>query len=349
MIASSDRTCRISTKSRSDMNTTESAICALEIVASAALKFWDLPQDARPTLVNRAENSTFIVEAAGMDRRILRLHRKNYHSLDAIRSELAWTEALRASGTVVTPKAIPGRDGCLVQVLRNGPASEPRYLAMFEFVEGRNPDEEKPLDETFEWLGETSGRLHRHASAWERPRHFTRPTWDCDAVFGRNPKWGRWQDAPNISADAAKLMARAQDEIERRLGAFGKAASRYGLIHADMRLANLLASRDQTALIDFDDCGFGWHLYDFAASVSFIEDNPQVPALKQAWITGYRRIRPLSEAEAMELDTFILFRRLALLAWVGSHAGDATEATALAPDFAQGTAGLAESYLRRFG
>ena len=139
------------------MNTTESAICALEIVASAALKFWDLPQDARPTLVNRAENSTFIVEAAGMDRRILRLHRKNYHSLDAIRSELAWTEALRASGTVVTPKAIPGRDGCLVQVSRNGPASEPRYLAMFEFVEGRNPDEEKPLDETFEWLGETSG------------------------------------------------------------------------------------------------------------------------------------------------------------------------------------------------
>ena len=331
------------------MNTTESAICALEIVASAALKFWDLPQGARPSLVNRAENSTFIVEAAGMDRRILRLHRKNYHSLDAIRSELAWTEALRASGMVVTPKAIPGRDGCLVQVLRDDPASEPRYLAMFEFVEGRNPDEEQPLDEVFEWLGETSGRLHQHASAWERPPHFTRPTWDCDAVFGRNPKWGRWQDAPNISAGAAKLMARAQDEIERRLGAFGKAASRYGLIHADMRLANLLASRDQTALIDFDDCGFGWHLYDFAASVSFIEDNPQVPALKQAWITGYRRIRPLSEAEAMELDTFILFRRLALLAWVGSHAGDATEATALAPDFAQGTAGLAESYLRRFG
>ena len=331
------------------MTTTEATVRVLEATANAALKFWDLPQDARSTLVNRAENSTFIVEAEGMDRRILRLHRKNYHSLDAIRSELAWTEALRASGTVVTPKAIPGRDGCLVQVSRGGLASEPRYLAMFEFVGGRNPDEERPLDEVFEWLGETSGRLHRHASAWERPPRFTRPTWDCDAVFGRDPKWGRWQDAPNLSAGAARLLARAQDEIERRLGAFGKAASRYGLIHADMRLANLLASRDQTALIDFDDCGFGWHLYDFAASVSFIEDSPQVPALKQAWMTGYRRVRPLSEAEAMELDTFILFRRLALLAWVGSHAGDATEATALAPAFAQGTSDLAESYLQRFG
>ena len=331
------------------MATTEATVRVLEATADAALKFWDLPCGARSTLVNRAENSTFIVEAPGMERRILRLHRKDYHSLEAIRSELAWTEALRASGTVVTPGAIHGRDGCLVQVSLDGPASERRHLAMFEFVEGSNPDEEQPLDEIFEWLGETSGRLHQHASSWKRPPRFTRPKWDCDAVFGRNPKWGRWQDAPNVSAGAEKLIARAQDEVERRLGAFGKAASRYGLIHADMRLANLLASRDQTALIDFDDCGFGWHLYDFAASVSFIEDSPQLPALKQAWTNGYRRVRPLPEADAAELDTFILFRRLALLAWVGSHADDATEAAALAPAFAQGTADLAESYLQRFG
>ena len=330
------------------MNTAEAEVRALAAIAKAALKLWDIPQDAQATLINRAENSTFIVEAAGMDRRILRLHRKNYHSLEAIRSELVWTEALRTSGTVVTPKALPGRDGCLVQISQDDPASKLRYLAMFEFFEGCNPDKEQPLDETFEWLGETSARLHQHATAWKRPPRFARPTWDCDAVFGPNPKWGRWQDAPNLSAGAGKLLARAQDVIERRLGAFGQSAARYGLIHADMRLANLLVSRNQTALIDFDDCGFGWHLYDFAASVSFIEDNPQIPALKQTWIAGYRRVRPLSEAEAMELDTFILFRRMALLAWVGSHAGDATEATALASSFAQGTADLAESYLQRF-
>lgn len=331
------------------MNTAEAEARALEAIAKAALKFWDLPQDARATLINRAENSTFVVEAEGMDRRILRLHRKNYHSLDAIRSELAWTEALRTSGAVITPKAIPGRNERMVQTARVGSGSEPSNFAMFEFVEGRSPDEKQPLDEIFEWLGETSGRLHQHAAAWKRPPRFARPTWDCDSVFGPNPKWGRWQDAPNLSASAAKLIARAQDAIERRLGAFGKSAARYGLIHADMRLANLLTRGDQTALIDFDDCGFGWHLYDFAASVSFIEGNPQIPALKQAWMAGYRRVRTLSEAEAMELDTFILFRRMALLAWVGSHAGDATEATALAPAFAQGTADLAESYLRRFG
>ncbi len=38
-----------------------------------------------------------------------------------------------------------------------------------------------------------------------------------------------------------------------------------------MRLANLLIDGDRVTLIDFDDCGFGWFMYDFAAAISFFE------------------------------------------------------------------------------
>ena len=38
-----------------------------------------------------------------------------------------------------------------------------------------------------------------------------------------------------------------------------------------MRLVNSLVGQEGTRLIDFDVCGHGWFLYDFAASVSFIE------------------------------------------------------------------------------
>ncbi|MCS6762501.1 MAG: phosphotransferase [Candidatus Devosia symbiotica] len=55
----------------------------------------------------------------------------------------------------------------------------------------------------------------------------------------------------------------------------------YGLIHADMRLGNLLVDSDQVSLIDFDDCGFCF-TYDFAAAVSFHETNSAIPALKAA-------------------------------------------------------------------
>ena len=57
-----------------------------------------------------------------------------------------------------------------------------------------------------------------------------------------------------------------------------------------MRLANLLVDGDRVTLIDFDDCGFGWFVYDFAAAISFYEDRPNVAALRESWIAGYTKV-----------------------------------------------------------
>ena len=103
-----------------------------------------------------------------------------------------------------------------------------------------------------------------------------------------------------------------------------------------MRLANLLISNNTTRLIDFDDCGMGWFMYDFAAGISFMEDNVQVPALKDAWVRGYRKKRQLTPEDEFEIDTFIVMRRLALLAWIGSHR-EVDTAKELAPNFAKVT------------
>ncbi|MEM1342620.1 MAG: phosphotransferase, partial [Pseudomonadota bacterium] len=119
---------------------------------------------------------------------------------------------------------------------------------------------------------------------------------------------------------------------------------RFGLIHADMRLANILTAQDRPWLIDFDDCGFGWLMYDFAAAISFIEDDPRIPALKAAWLAGYQTQRPLSPADLAEIDTLIMLRRMALLAWIGSHI-EAPEPQVLAPGFARTTAHLGQAWL----
>jgi Ser/Thr protein kinase RdoA (MazF antagonist) len=130
------------------------------------------------------------------------------------------------------------------------------------------------------------------------------------------------------------------------LAAYGRTAQNFGLIHADMRLANLLVDGEQVTLIDFDDCGFCWFMYDFAAAISFFEDSPQVPALRARWLAGYARIRALSPADIGMIDTMILLRRMALLAWIGSH-GETELAKAHAQNFARVTAELAARYLAR--
>ena len=319
----------------------------LERLANASLPLWPVPKGARARLINVSENATYLVEADGF-RSVLRVPRPAYHSRRGIEQELAWSQALAADGMVSTPPPIPGTNGELVQEGRVEGLPETRYMVMFAFAPGRQPDENEDLAAPFERLGAIAARTHLHSQAWTKPEPLERLVWDADAVFGPTPNWGNWRDAPNVTPEIRAVLEKAEALVCRRLAAFGKGKARYGLVHADMRLANLLIDGEATTLIDFDDCGLGWFLYDFATGVSFMEDHPQVPALRRAWVKGYRTVRALSDEEEAEIDTFVMLRRMALLAWIGSHI-EAPEPQALAPDFAANTTLLAQAYLARFG
>lgn len=313
-------------------------------VADAALELWDLPPGSRARLINVSENRTFLVAAPCGFRAVLRLHRPGYHSRAAIASELAWISALRQERVVPVPRPIPGRNGALIQ--QRAGAGTSQFMVLFDFIEGDAPDERGDLVPGFEALGGIAARCHAHVQGWPRPRGFTRPSWDAEAVFGPAAIWGDWRAAPGVTAALRPVLEEAERAVRARLAAYGKSPERFNLIHADMRLANLLVGPAGTRLIDFDDCGMGWLTYDFAAAISFIEDDPRIPALKAAWLRGYRAMRPLSARDEAEIDTMVMLRRMALLAWIGSHM-DAPEPRALAPHFAHGTATLARDWLAR--
>lgn len=317
----------------------------LGVLANQSLHLWGLPEGSTARLINVSENATYLVEAPDGYKSVLRIHRQNYHSRNAISCEHAWSKALNDEGGVPTPGIIAGQDGSTIQTSSVEGLPGEHHMVMFEFVEGHEPDQESDLVPSFEELGEIAARTHNHSVAWQRPDNFERMTWDLDTVFGPDATWGDWRDAPNVTDEIKTVLERLQSVVTRRLTNYGKAPDRFGLIHADMRLANLIIDDGSTRLIDFDDCGLGWFMYDFAAGISFMEDHPQIPALKEAWVRGYRKVRDLSEEHEYEIDTFIMMRRMALLAWIGSHI-DVDEAKTLAPRFAPVTAELAEEFLK---
>ncbi len=311
------------------------------IEADAALRAaragWDIPPGATAALVNVSENLTYRIDA-GDSRRFLRVHRPGYHTRAGIGSELDWLAALGADTALSVPAAIAGRNGARVQ------SGLGRHLTLFEGLPGRHVAPGEPMVPMFERLGAATAHLHVHARGWRRPDGFERFAWDEAAVFGPSPTWGDWRDAPNVTPGIRALLERVEGTVRTRLRAYGTRPDRYGLIHADLRLANVLVEGVRLHLIDFDDCGFGWFAYDFAAAVSFIEDDPALPALRDAWLAGYRTVAPMPPEDAAMLGTFVMLRRLALLAWIGSHA-EATEPQALAPRFAAETARLGARYL----
>ncbi|RDE08965.1 phosphotransferase enzyme family protein [Pelagibacterium lacus] len=311
-----------------------------------ALGLWSGFAGSATTLVNLSENHTFRLDRPDGRRAILRVHRPGYHTRLGIESELAWMQALRRDAGLFTPRPLPGADGALVQAAPFLTPLDTRHMVAFAFEDGWEPREDDDLAPIFAQLGELAARCHAHVMAWTPPKPFFRQTWTAPAILDPDGIWGDWRKAPGVSGEVYRQVARLDAALRDRLAAYGMGRDRFGLIHADMRLANLLVCDGVTRLIDFDDCGYCWFGYDFGAAVSFFEDSETVPALRAAWLEGYRRVRAFAPPHEAMLDCMVLLRRMALLAWTGSHA-ETDLARSLHATYALGTAEMAERFLTR--
>lgn len=327
---------------------TDVVLADIEARVHAALPRWGLPADSVVTLLNISENATFRADAPDGRHLVVRVHRIGYHEPDEIRSELAWIDALRAAQVVATPEPLRAVDGELVQTLPSAAGLPARQAVAFAFAPGREPDQGADLLPWFETLGEICARMHQHAKGWPRPAGFRRKTWDFDAMLGSRPLWGRWQDAMGLDEAGRRQLGRVVEGLRQGLARYGQGPDRFGLIHADLRLANLLVDGARLAVIDFDDCGFSWFIYDFAAAVSFFEHEPFVPGLAEAWVRGYRRRAPLSAEDEAAIPLFVMLRRALLTAWVASHA-ETPLAQEMGVAYTEGTLALGESFLSRHG
>jgi Ser/Thr protein kinase RdoA (MazF antagonist) len=323
---------------------TPGLIARMQAELGASLPLWGLSSQSALSFLSHSENTTFLARDPASGRRlVLRVQRIGYHTSAEIGSELAWIDALIAEDIVVTPRPVADGEGRpICPIVLNG---SPRQIAAFEFLSGKEPDPSDDLVTWFGKLGAISARLHAHSRRWKRPPDFQRKVWDFDAMLGARPLWGDWRAGLGLGEDGLKLLQRVADTLKQRLDAYGNTSDRFGLVHADLRLANLLVDGGRLGVIDFDDCGFSWFFYDFAAAVSFMEHEPVVAELQASWLDGYRDIAPVSQEDEVMLPIFVMLRRMLLTAWIASHS-DTETARRLGTSYTDGTAAMGERFLQ---
>jgi Ser/Thr protein kinase RdoA (MazF antagonist) len=323
----------------------EATLADLEETVTTVLPNYGYPRSAQIRLLNVSENATYLVEDKVVGQRsILRVHRVDYHTREGIKSELDWLKALRRDRVAEAIEPVADRSGTTIQTLASRRGGPDRLAVMFGYVEGKEPSPNDDLLPWFEILGELTAKLHLHSKTWRRPKDFVRQVWDADAMHGKRHLWGPWQDALGLDSDGYKLLDCAVAKVRARLEEFGLGPERFGLIHADLRLANLLIDGDRLKLLDFDDCGFSWFMYDFASAVSFYEHLPNVPALRDVWLKGYAKIAPLTPEDRGIIPTVVMARRILLLAWIASHS-EVPTAQELGTTYTDQSLDLAERYL----
>jgi Ser/Thr protein kinase RdoA (MazF antagonist) len=320
-------------------------------LAVKALAQWGVT-DCEPEVLKIRENAVFRVATADGRDAVLRVHRHGYHTDAALRSELIWTEALRADGIDV-PGAIPTASGGLFITVAADGVPEPRQVDMLTWMpgerlgtleEGLNPAI-IDIPKAFNGVGLLMARLHNQAAAWPMPRGFVRHAWDIDGLVGPEPLWGRFWEFAGLTPDQRRLLETARDRAGGDLVAYGQSADRYGLIHADLNLDNLLLDGDRVVPLDFDDAGFGWHLFDFATVWTLFYGADYFQTMRNSVIEGYRAERDLPDAEVARMPLFDLARAFTYLGWVHTRSETAT-AQEISPTVVSLVCDLADAYLR---
>lgn len=293
------------------------------------------------------ENWTYRVETNSADPVVLRIYRPGGRSPAEITSELAWMGAVREGSDSLVPGVISTTGGRqILELTRNAPL-DPCYCVMFSCAPGREPGEAE-LGAWCPQLGSITARLHQHARSWPRPSWFRRPRWDVSTMLGDRPHWGPWQSGVTDAEELGQLE-RLAEVVKARLHRFGDGPERFGLVHADLRLANLLVDGDRITVIDFEDCGLSWYLYDLACALTFHEGRADVHELIALWVGGYRQVARLSSEDQQEIDTFLMLRRLMLTAYAGLRHDTELAAEMRASGYNAETCAIAEPYLSRFG
>jgi len=302
---------------------------AYEVLARQALALWDL-QGAALAPVKLRENAVFRVEDAGGRRYALRIHRHGYHSDAELRSELQWMQALAAAGIAV-PRVLPSAAGRLHERVAAAAVPEARQVDLFEWIAGEpigaagealaaGTGEVRAL---FEQMGALCARVHDQSAAWQPPPGFVRHRWDAEGLTGEQPFWGRFWELGALAPAERELILAGRARVHEALLACGKAPARYSLIHADLTPDNVMARDGELLLIDFDDAGWGWHLFELATALYFHVGEPYYAAALEALVAGYRRHRPLAEDDLARLPVFLAARGFTYLGWV--HTRSETE------------------------
>jgi Ser/Thr protein kinase RdoA (MazF antagonist) len=264
---------------------------------------------------NRQEDNRF-----SLNQYVLRMHEPGYQTDAAILSELEWLAALGRDTDLAVPAPVRAPDGRLLVEVSIPDVPQPRRVSLLRWVKGSLLKKGiRPAH--FKSAGRLMAGLHNHSSQWTFPQGFSRPHYDWNGLYGDNDFINVL--APKVRAQIPDEFQRPYEQVTGRLrevmDSFGQGADAFGLIHADISLGhNILFKDGQARVIDFDDCAFGYWMFDIGVNLCEIRKETTFEVHRDALREGYEQLRLLPPVQWEHVDLFIAAWHAFEMFWAAS-------------------------------
>jgi Ser/Thr protein kinase RdoA (MazF antagonist) len=295
----------------------------LRELSNAALVSYGL-EGARLTFLQYFSNIIYRVDTPGSshqmasspyipNRYVLRIHAMDDE--DAIASELTWLRVLDQEASLAVPAPVLTLDGKLLAKINTPGVPNGRAISLMRWLDGRKL-QRGLRPKHLKALGQVVARMHNFSASWNPPAGFSRPHWDWEALLDGSMFEHSMEELiasmpPRIQEPFQIVSQKAKQAME----SLGKGPDAYGLIHADLYPENVLYKGGKAYPIDFEDCGYGYWIWDIAVALCQWAWSADWQRMSAAFWEGYDQVRRVPEEQWEKLDLFVATQFATMVLW----------------------------------
>ena len=234
---------------------------------------------------------------------------------EGVKGEMAWLAALSREAGLPVSEPVPTLEGELVTEIATPEVPRGRIVSLMRWIDGRRLTTGFRPSHFRAW-GRIVARLHQFSAGWQPPEGFERPVWDWEGQLGGRYFDGGIEDlVASMPQHLKEPFQIVSQEARQVMEGLGKGPDAYGLIHADMYPENVLFKGNEAYPIDFEDCGFGYWLWDIAIALCGWPWTEQWHWMRDAFLEGYAQVRTLPESQLQHLDLFMATQYATMVLW----------------------------------
>lgn len=243
---------------------------------------------------NRGLSDIYLVEAATQSY-ILKVSHHHWRSQSDIQFELEFLDFLyQRNIPVANPLRTEDRQLFVIIHAVEGD----RYAALFPFAPGEVPMGDLSIDQST-IMGQTVGEMHQTSLEFhsKTPRQPLNKKYLLDDSLGVISPYLRHRNNDLI------FLTNTIAKIKQQLNCLQQVSPLWSVCWGDPHSGNVHFTKDNhITLFDFDQCGYGWRIFDIAKFLQVSLSAGMNCRIRDAFFDGYQKVQTLTDSEKLSLQ-----------------------------------------------